>query len=54
MLGFGIGWKVRDHDQEIITNDYSKLYIQLIASEEKKIIPSWFQKPEIVAKDSIH
>jgi hypothetical protein len=43
--------RYKDYVQEIITNDYSKLYVQLIASnEKKKRIPSWFQKPEIVAK----
>lgn len=27
--------RYRDYVQEIITNDYSKLYIQLIASKKK-------------------
>lgn len=40
--------RYRDYVQEIITNDYSKLYMQLIAS--KKIIYSWFSQPEIAAE----
>jgi hypothetical protein len=28
--------RYKDYVQEIITNDYSKLYVQLIASNEKK------------------
>lgn len=52
MLGFGIGWKVWEHAQEIIINDYSKLYIQLIAGKEKNTPFTWLQKAEIIAKDS--
>lgn len=51
MLGFWNWMKGLGTCPEIIINDYSKLYIQLIASKEKKLLPG-FQRAEIMAKDS--